>query len=680
MKSRIRLNPAWKVGAALAAGSLIFAACGNSNNGTTAKSTTTPTNTAVSSQKIAGGTVYAAEGAAAPPNYIFPFASLQFFSVTNFEGFMDLMYRPLYWFGSPTSTAPDVDYALSPANQPVWSNNNETVTISLKGWKFEDGQSVDAQSVIFWLNMMKAEADNWAGTAPGSSQFPQNITSYSAPGGATGNTVVINLDAQYSTNWYQYNELSQIWPMAEAWDVTSLTGAAGSGGCGAVASGSMTGAATTKACTKVWTFITDDGGASKNAVMAGDESTYATNPLWRDGVDGPWNLTFFSASSGEAKFQPNTSYSGPGKPIISEFVLVPYASTTAEYNALAAGGATAPQLGYLPSSESPPKPANACATCAGPNASALSSHYNLYETEAWQINYYPENFDSTAGANGHAGAVFHQLYFRQALQDLVDQEGIIKAYFLNYGVPTVGPAPVEPPNNFVSTDETENGGQGPYPFNLTNATNLLTSHGWTIHAGGSSVCAKPGSGAGECGAGIPAGTPLNFSEVYASGDPTLTSVVTTEKSDWSRVGINVSLNTQPFDNVLKIAAPCPAPPAAPTKSCEAWDMANWGGGWLYSPDYLPTGEEIFATGAGSNSGNYNDTQNNSLIVATNKSSSLQTFYTWENYLAVNLPVIWQPLATGELEVAKNLGGVTPVNALDNSTPEYYYLCKTTCAG
>jgi peptide/nickel transport system substrate-binding protein len=102
-------------------------------------------------------------------------------------------------------------------------------------------------------------------------------------------------------------------------------------------------------------------------------------------------------------------------------------------------------------------------------------------------------------------------------------------------------------------------------------------------------------------------------------------------------------------------------------------MANWGGGWLFSPDYLPTGEEIFATGAGSNSGNYNDPTNNSEIIATNKSSSSSIFTTWENYLAEQLPVIWQPDPVNEWEISKKLGGVTPINALDNLDPEYWYL-------
>ena len=34
------------------------------------------------------------------PDYIFPFLSSQHFSVANINYFTQLMYRPLYWFGS----------------------------------------------------------------------------------------------------------------------------------------------------------------------------------------------------------------------------------------------------------------------------------------------------------------------------------------------------------------------------------------------------------------------------------------------------------------------------------------------------------------------------------------------------------------------------------------------------
>jgi peptide/nickel transport system substrate-binding protein len=590
------------------------------------------------------------------------------------------MYRPLYWFGPYGSTAPTVDYTMSPANAPVWSNGGKTVTVSLKGWQFNDGQKVDAQSVIFWMNMMKSEGCypeptcstnlQWAGAVPGTQAFPGNVVSYSAPGGATGDTVVFNLSETFSTNWYLYNELSQITPMPEAWDVTSLTAAPASGGCGKVSSGDMTGSATITPCEAVWKFDTDNGGLNKNPVMAGDLSTYATNKLWSEASDGPWLLTGFQASSGQSRFTPNPKYSGPGKPTISTFVEVPYSSDTAEYNAMAAGGKNSPDVGYLPSQNTPQKATNLGPTQAGANAPALSPNYNLVQTEQWQINYFPENFKSTYGAGGHAGAVFSQLYFRQALQELVNQPGIISTYYKGYGVPTYGPAPVYPTNPFVSSEEEK--ANGPYPFSETNAINLLKANGWTVNPGGTSVCAKVGSGSGDCGAGIPAGTPLKFQEVYASGTQSLTQTVDYEVSEWAKAGIQVSLVARPFNDVLKVAVACPVPPVAPTKACTSWDMGNWGGGWLYAPDYLPTGEEIFATGAGSNSGDYFNKENDQLIIETNRSSSMSIFDQWENYLADQLPVIWQPLPAGEVEVAKNLGGVTPVNALANLNPEYWY--------
>jgi len=615
--------------------------------------------------------MYYAEGAAAKPTWIFPFASLSYFSVTNLTDFQELMYRPLYYFGPPTSTAPDVDFDLSLAAAPVWSQNNSVVTINLKGWKFNDGTVVDAQSVIFWLNMMKVEgAANWAGYAAGANQFPGNIKSYSASS-PSSLTVTITLDSSYAPTWYLYNELSQITPMSEAWDVTSLTGAAGSGGCGVVPSGQITGAekSIVTACTKVWTFDTDNGGNSKTPQMAGDVNTYGSNPLWTKGADGPWILApnGFNGTSGEATFVPNPNYSGPQKPIISKFVELPYTTTGAEFNALAAGGSTAPQVGYLPPENTTAKPAGSNPLSAGPNAAQLKNNYTLVVAPSWVINYYPENYDSTLGANHHAGMVFRQLYFRIALQELINQPGMISAYDKGYGVPTYGPVPVYPANNFASA--LEKSPAGPYPFSEQNAINELKTNGWNVVPGGVSTCKTAGTAKGDCGAGIPQGTPLNFTEVYVGGNPTLADIVNYEVSEWAKAGIKVTTKQNTFSGVLGIAVPC-LPKV--TAKCQAWDFANWGGGWLFAPDYLPTGEEIFASGAGSNSGNYNDMKNNNLIVETNKSANSSIFTTWENYLAQQLPVVWQPAGVGETEIASNVGGVLPINALANLTPEYWY--------
>ena len=107
-----------------------------------------------------------------------------------------------------------------------------------------------------------------------------------------------------------------------------------------------------------------------------------------------------------------------------------------------------------------------------------------------------------------------------------------------------------------------------------------------------------------------------------------------------------------------------------------WDMANWGGGWSFAPDYLPTGEELFQSGAVANSGGYADAQNDSLIAKTLTSSNLQDMYTWQDYLAPKLPMMWQPNGAYSLtEIASNLKGATPQSPTLSINPENWYFTK-----
>jgi peptide/nickel transport system substrate-binding protein len=97
-----------------------------------------------------------------------------------------------------------------------------------------------------------------------------------------------------------------------------------------------------------------------------------------------------------------------------------------------------------------------------------------------------------------------------------------------------------------------------------------------------------------------------------------------------------------------------------------------GGGWLFAPTYLPTGEEIFLGGAGSNPGSYNDPTANRLISHSLTSSALGYLFDYENYLAKQLPVIWQPTPVeGLFEVSKDLEGVA-LNSFGSITPEYWH--------
>ncbi len=656
MQRSRKLRRLSKAGIGVAAAALILTACGSSTPPASNGSTTTTAPATIHH----GGTAYFAEGAGAPPNYIFPFSSLTYFSVSNLNQFQYLMYRPLYWFGQISTAAPTFNEQLSVASAPVWSNSDKTVTVNLKGWKFSNGQTVDAQSVIFWMNMMKAEPDNWAGTAPG--LFPFNIKSYEASS-ATSLSVTFNLTGAYNPTWFLYNQLSEITPMPEAWDITSLSGAPGSGGCGAVAPGkAMTGASTKAACTKVWTFDTDNNGTAKNPVMAGNTSTYASNPVWQV-VDGPWRLSQFTASNGRAVFVPNPKYSGPQKPYLAQFVEVPYTQDTTEFGALEAGGQGAPDVGYAVAQDVPQW--NGAVGTTGPNAAALTGKYTMFPVYGWSINYFPMNFNSNTDLGGgtNAGYVIRQLYFRQALQMLIDQPAIIKAVDKGYGVPTYGPVPIYPKNSFLSPNESNN----PYTYDPTKAVDLLRSHGWTINKGGTDVCSK--GGPSGCGAGVNVGAKLSFLMVYISGSTAATSTVNLQTSQWSQAGINVTTKTEPFTQVIGYAAVCAMNQGA---KCN-WEMANWGGGWIYAPDYQPTGEEIFATGAGSNAGSYSNPTNDRMIHQTNVSANMNVFFQWEDYLAKQLPVVWQPNAADYLlEVSNQIGGVMPFNALLNLTPEYWY--------
>jgi len=104
-----------------------------------------------------------------------------------------------------------------------------------------------------------------------------------------------------------------------------------------------------------------------------------------------------------------------------------------------------------------------------------------------------------------------------------------------------------------------------------------------------------------------------------------------------------------------------------------WDMADWGLGWSFYPDVLPTGDTLFLCGAVANSGGYCDKTNDSLIEQTLSSSSNSAMYTWQNYLQTQLPVEWQPNAPYQYtEVVSNLKGVLPQTSTLFLDPEDWY--------
>ena len=176
---------------------------GSSNSPSTSTTTASTSNT-----------ITFAEAPGAAPNYIFPYLGCQYFSVATLSQFQEMTYRPLYWFGTPGSSA--VDYSLSTAKSPVFSNGDKTITIDMKGWKFADGQSVDAQSVLFFLNLYKADPTSYCGYNKGYG-IPDQVANASG----AGDTVTINFTSSVNPNWILYNYLAELTPMPNSWDVTA---------------------------------------------------------------------------------------------------------------------------------------------------------------------------------------------------------------------------------------------------------------------------------------------------------------------------------------------------------------------------------------------------------------------------------------------------------------------------
>src|SRR5580704_12371456 len=247
-----------------------LAACSSSSSSTTS-GTTTPT--APPGETTQPGSIGAIPAAGTPsgtagsityalppgavPNWILPMPTAASNSVYNIYNFEWQMWSPMYY--APDGSTPTVDAALSPVNAPVWSNSDKTMTITVKPWKWSNGQPVTSKDVLFTFDMIaagvKASPANWAAYVPGF--FPSTITSMSTP---NASTIVVNMNKSVNPTWMEEDILGSvpIMPSAE-WAKDSASGA----------TLDFTNPAN---ALKIFNYLT---AASKSV------STYATNPLWQ---------------------------------------------------------------------------------------------------------------------------------------------------------------------------------------------------------------------------------------------------------------------------------------------------------------------------------------------------------------------------------------------------------------
>jgi peptide/nickel transport system substrate-binding protein len=639
-RTRRERRPSKTFGVALAVASLTsLAACSSSHSSTT--TTTTPGAVTVpgglgsiplapaSGSKTAGTITWAMQPGTAP-NWIFPVVPGASNSVFNTFTFNQEMWRPLYWVVN--GVVPEPYAPVSIADPPVYTNGDKTVSVTLKStYKWSNGQPITANDLLFFIDLIKAAIKespaNWEGYVPG--HLPDNLVSTSEP---NASTLVMNLNAPVNPTWFTEDIMGNQGPLtpipSTVWAKQSASGAIipPSGWTPAV-------------MTKIWNYLLS---------QAKSLSTYATNPLWQV-VDGPYKLSAYNVTTGGFTMVPNTTYGGPHVTPMSNFQGVPFTSNTAEFNAIRSG---AIDVAYVDFDDVPLLP------------TVLRLGYNYFGEPEFGLYYAAYNFKDTTGDFDN---IISQLYIRQALAHLVDQQGWITAFMHGAGAPAYGPIPAYPQSPFLPADAATN----PYPFSVSAAVSILKAHGWTVNPGGTDVCSKAGAAPGECGAGIPAGTKLAWNYIYSATPSLIGNQATDFASKARQAGIDITLSSSNFNYMIANYLD-PSAPANENK----WAMQDFGGS---TDEPYATTFGLFNTGGPAQIGDYSNPTADALINASIASGDPAAVKNEASFLTENQPVQFQPVID-YIWAWKNTLAATMPQAWENltqyyATPEFWYFTK-----
>lgn len=613
----------------------------------------------------ATSTIHVPLGPGSTVQSVFPFYSANTCLTVNID-YWNLFDRPGLWFGLGSSIS--LTPSLSPLTATVRTSGANTVaTVTSKGWNWSSPtgrlEKMTSRDVMFWLNMDKA-------TGTHTEQQSGNVACGYVPGfglpgealaaTASGQVVHITFKGHENPFWILYNQIAQIDPMPYVWDINHNGAAAGSGHC-STEQYRLVKINGTDPCVKVFTYL---------------NSLQINNAIW-SWADGPYRQHYAGYASGVPTgnniLVANNHYSGPKADrahAVKTIVYFPESSTAAEFaqlqdyghggNAITFGFADGTDVGHSPGVGK-----------AGPNIKPNMGNYKTVGSVDFGAFYFMFNFDNTNSTFQTSGPLpiwaklNNQLYFRQAMQEAINQPGIIAHRLNGYSLDTFSAVPVEPPNNYSK------GLKNPFTFNTAKAKALLKAHGWDSSPANAStfpeVCDKVGgNGCGSQGFAIPAGSQLTIDGLFPSGDAAFTLQVGDEATTMAAAGINMTQNFQPASTV---APDC-------FGGAAQWELCGYGG-WLYAPDYFPSGEVLFGIGAGSNSGGYSNAEMNGLLHATTDNGKLALnaisprYHTsYAEYTATDLPFLWQPTPAGFTEQLRSVKGALPNNPIGNFNPEY----------
>ncbi|MFZ7087477.1 peptide ABC transporter substrate-binding protein [Curtobacterium sp. RRHDQ10] len=552
------------------------------------------------------------------PNWILPIGTAAHLN-TNNGSIAASLWEPLVAYDGSTGKIA-WNKAGSIATAADFAADGKSVTVTLGDRTWSDGKPITSRDVEFWFNLIRANKAQWASYNEG--KAPDNWTSFTA---VDSTHFTLTFDKTYNDDWMLANELSLITPLPQhAWDKTSASGSVGNAD------------ETTAGAKQVWKYLN---------TAAKDISGYASNPLWKT-ISGPYGIDSFS-TAGKVVLTANKKYDGNEKPAIATVNLLPFTTADAETNALRSGSV---DYGYISASDIDQK------------SSFTSKGYAVEPWSGWSITYMPYNFN-----NPTMGAVYKQLYARQAVQMSIDQTALSKVVFNGTAVPGYGPVPQAQASDFVSETQKDN----PYPFSTSKAKDLLTGHGWT-EQGGTMVCTDPGSGSDQCGEGVDQGTKFQMQVLSQSGSTVTDNMMSAIQSSLAKTGIDFSIKTAPVNSVLSQTPQC----TADQDICK-WQLSFFGtaGSWYFAA--YPTGDSLFQTKGGSNFGNYSNPDVDALISATTTSTDSTAVQDYSAAVAKDLPVIWLPSPDYQISVVKTglTGGTFDQDSLANFHPAQWKWSK-----
>lgn len=350
-----------------------------------------------------------------------------------------------------------------------------------------------------------------------------------------------------------------------------------------------------------------------------------SNPAFFSVIDGPFHL-IQAVPEQSWTFAPNPHYDGH-RPYLHRLIFQYETTDTAEVSGLQTG---AIQVGYLPGT-----------SYAIRNTLTLDRFVAQPPAAFARVML---NFK-----NPQVGAILKQRPVREAMQMGIDQPTIIRAVFNGLGVQGAGAVVSMSPYLDPALKKPV------YPFNIQGGIKVLKANGWHMVNGVMTNAS---------------GQKLQFTMDYPTGSSSILAMVQLLAQDWSKEGIQVSLNAVPFPTMLQ----------------DHRQPAKWqiqGGLLLTGGIGYQIDNSVFETNGPLNFVGYSNTQLDALMAAAlkpqpSKQAAIQADYAYQEFLAHHLPNLWMPVGDSYLEIAKTVHGVVssvPVKGSYAIYPQYWWVSK-----